>query len=723
LPTQQDQLQSALAERYLIEREIGRGGMATVYLAQDRKHRRPVAVKILHPHLAANLGPERFHREVEIAARLSHPHILPLHDSGEADGFVYYVMPYVQGESLRARLTREGSLPLAEALRITREVAGALGYAHGQGVVHRDIKPENVMLHEGEAMVTDFGIAKAISASAGERLTETGASLGTASYMSPEQASAEHAIDGRSDIYSLACMLYEMLAGEPPYTGPTAQAIIVKRFTEAVPSIRSRVPALPEAVDRAITRALARDPADRFGSPSLFVDALTSALEGRPSAGAVTTVVTAQHPAVKSIAVLPFADMSPQKDQDYFCDGIAEEIINALTKIQALRVASRSSAFAYKGKNQDIREVGEQLSVGTVLEGSVRKAGSRIRITAQLISVADGYHLWSERYDRELEDVFAVQDEIADNIVKALRVVLTEDEKRAIEKPRTENVQAYEYYLRGRQFFHQFREKGHQFARRMFARAIEIDPNFALAYAGTADCSSFLYMWWDPSEANLEQADAASQKALALAPNMAEAHASRGLALTLSKRHAEAEQEYETAIRLDPKLFEAHYFKARACFQEGRHEDAAKAFERAAAVRPEDFQTPSLVALAYDALGREEESVAARRRAVGIIERHLDLNPDDARALYLGAIDLCYLGDRERSREWTDRALALDPDDPAVLYNVACAYAQLGLVDKALDCLERGTLNGAGHRAWIENDPDLNTVREHPRFQAILAKM
>ena len=241
LATPQAQPQSVLADRYVIEREIGRGGMATVYLAEDRKHRRHVAVKILHPHLAANLGSERFHREVEIAARLSHPHILPLHDSGEADGFVYYVMPYVQGESLRGLLTREGRLPLAEALRITREVAGALGYAHAQGVVHRDIKPENVMLHEGEATVTDFGIAKAISESSGERLTETGTSIGTAAYMSPEQASAEHEIDGRSDIYSLACMLFEMITGEPPYTGPTAQSIIVKRFTEPVPSLRARL--------------------------------------------------------------------------------------------------------------------------------------------------------------------------------------------------------------------------------------------------------------------------------------------------------------------------------------------------------------------------------------------------------------------------------------------------------------------------------------------------
>jgi serine/threonine protein kinase/Flp pilus assembly protein TadD len=723
MPELQDRLQVALADRYRLDREIGRGGMATVYLAQDRKHRRPVAVKILHPHLAANLGPERFHREVEIAARLSHPHILPLHDSGEAEGFVYYVMPYVQGESLRGRLMREGKLPLDEALRITREVAGALGYAHAQGVVHRDIKPENVMLHEGEATVTDFGIAKAISASAGEHLTETGTSLGTAAYMSPEQASAEHEIDGRSDIYSLACMLFEMLAGEPPYTGPSAQAIIVRRFTEPVPSIRAKSPSVPEAVDRAISRALARDPADRFGSAAQFVQALGSGGNATSPAGAATTVVTAQHAAVRSIAVLPFADMSPQKDQDYFCEGIAEEIINALTKIQALQVASRSSAFAYKGKNQDIRQVGEQLSVAAVLEGSVRKAGARIRITAQLINVADGYHLWSERYDRDLEDVFAVQDEIAENIVKALRLVLTEEEKRAIEKPRTENVQAYEYYLRGRQFFHQFREKSNQFARRMFARAIEIDPGFALAYAGTADCSSFLYIWWDPSEANLEQADTASRKALELAPQMAEAHASRGLALTLSKRYDEAYAEFETAIQLDPKLFEAHYFYGRACFERGRHAQAAQAFERAAAVRPEDYQTPSLLALAYDARGRKEESEAARRRAVRIIEQYLELNPGDPRALYLGAIDLCYLGDRQRSRDWTDRALSVDPDDAAVLYNVACAYTQLGLADKALDWLEKAALNGAGHRAWIENDPDLNAIRDHPRFKAILEKL
>ncbi len=718
-----DRVQTALADRYRIEREIGRGGMATVYLAQDLKHRRPVAVKILHPDVVANVGAERFQREVEIAARLNHPHILSLIDSGESVGLLYYVMPYVQGESLRARLARERRLPLEEALSIARDIASALGYAHAQGVVHRDIKPENVMLHEGEAMVTDFGIAKALSTGDGDTLTRTGTALGTPAYMSPEQASGEHELDGRSDIYSLGCLLHEMLAGEPPYTGRNAQSIIAKRFTEPVKPIRAIRAEVPEEVEQALLQALARDPAERFPTASQFGQALVSPAGARTPPSATPTVVTSHHPAVKSIAVLPFADMSPDKDQDYFCEGIAEEIINALTKIDALRVASRSSAFAFKGKNQDIRKVGELLSVGTLLEGSVRKAGPRIRITAQLINVTDGYHLWSERYDRDLEDVFAVQDEIAENIVRALRVVLTEDEKRAIEKPRTENVEAYEYYLRGRQFVHHLREKGLQFARRMFTRAIEIDPGYARAYAGIADCSSQLYRYFDASAANLEQADSASRKALELAPDLAEAHAARGLALTISGQHEEANREFETAIRLDPKLYEGYFHYGNGRFAEGKLEEAARLFEQASAVRPEDYQAPSLGAMCYAALGRPAEAEAGFRKTVRNAERHVEFNPEDARALYLGAIGWCRLGQREKGLEWGDRALALDPDDAAVLYNVACLNAVEGRVERAVDVLEQAVRNGFGHREWLEHDYDLDSLRGEPRFQALLQRM
>jgi serine/threonine protein kinase/Flp pilus assembly protein TadD len=720
MPDVLEGLQGALTGRYRFEREVGRGGMATVYLAQDLKHRRPVAVKVLHPHLAANVGADRFLREIEIAAGLNHPHILTLIDSGSADGLLYYVMPFVEGESLRGRLARAGRLPVGEAVELTRKVAGALAYAHSRGVVHRDVKPENVMMHEGEAMVTDFGIAKALSGS--ETLTQTGMSLGTPAYMSPEQASGEHEIDGRSDIYSLGCMLYEMLAGEPPFTGPTIQAIIVRRFTESVRPVRTLRSEVPEEVDRALLRALARDPGERFAVAGEFAQALATAIARITPAGA-PTMVTAQHRAIRSIAVLPFADMSPSKDQDYFCEGIAEEIINALTKIDALQVASRSSAFAFKGKNQDIRQVGEQLNVATVMEGSVRKAGNRIRITAQLIKVTDGYHLWSERYDRDLEDVFAVQDEIAANIVKALRVVLTDDEKRAIERPRAGNVEAYEYYLRGRQFFHQFREKALQFARRMFSRAIELDPDYALAYAGIADCSSQLYKYWDASAANLEQAESASRRALVLAPDLAEAHAARGFALTLGGSHEQANREFETALQLNPKLYEAYLYYGNSRFAEGKSQEAAELYVQASEVRPEDYQAIALAGLSYAALGNEAAARDAFGKAIIRAQRQIELYPDDARALYLGAISLCRLGRIQDGLDWGNQALALDPEDSGVLYNIACLYSVAGRTEQALDLLERAVQNGFGHREWIEHDPDFVTLRDQPRFRALIDRL
>ncbi len=712
-----ERLKSALADRYEVQREIGRGGMATVYLARDLRHERPVALKVLHPQLAIGLGPDRFLREIQIAARLQHPHIVPLYDSGQASDLLYYVMPYVEGESLRERLQREGRLPIEDALEIARAVAAALDYAHRQNVVHRDIKPENVMLHDGEAVVTDFGIAKAVTAAAGQNLTQTGTAVGTPAYMSPEQAGGAEEIDGRSDIYSLGTMLYEMLGGAAPFTGATVQAIMAQLFTDPVPPLRERRDDVPDWLEDAIVRALAKRPQDRYDTPSEFAQAMAWPAGGSTPPGSPAGSGT------KSIAVLPFADMSPQRDQGYFCEGIAEEIINALSRIQALHVASRTSAFAFKDKQADVGEIGRKLKVGTVLEGSVRKAGERLRVTAQLVNVANGYQLWTERYDRQLEDVFAIQDEIAENIVKALRVVLSPEEKRQIEKPPTENVQAYDYYLRGRQYFHQFRRTGMQSARRMFERAIETDARFALAHAGLADCCAFLYMYWDGSKANLDAADSASRKALELGPDLAEAHASRGFALALNRQYDAARPEFEAAIRLNPKLYEAHYLYARACFQEGRLEDAVRHYEAASRVRPEDYQAQLLMQSPLHALGRHDDARAALRKGLQIAERHLELNPDDARALYLGAVALMQLDHRERALDWAKRAHAIDPDDPGVLYNVACLYALAGLADTALECLERAVDNGFGHREWLDNDTDLDSLRSHPRFQALREKI
>jgi len=693
--------------------------MATVYLADDLRHDRRVALKVLHPELSSALGPDRFLREIKLAARLNHPHIVPLFDSGEAAGYLFYVMPVVEGESLRDRLLREGQIPLEEALQLVRGIASALDYAHRNNIVHRDIKPENVMLQEGEAMVMDFGIAKAVSVAAGDTLTQTGMVVGTPAYVSPEQAAGENVVDGRSDQYSLACVLYEMLSGRKPFTGATAQAVLSKRFTEPVPSIRSVFAAAPEEVESALGKALCKDAGGRFSTTMDFARALVAAHLTTPDGSPLTPGGAGS---VKSIAVLPFASLSADPEGEFFADGIAEEIINALSKIKALKVSSRTSSFTFKGKNEDIREIGRRLQVATVLEGSVRKAGKRLRLTAQLVNASDNSQLWAERYDRELEDVFAIQDEISQSIVAALRVVLSEDEKKAIEQVKTANVEAYESYLRGRQYFHQHRRKSLEFALQMFEQAIELDPGYALAYAGIADCCSFLYQYFNGTPPLLEKADAASRRALELAPDLAEAHASRGLAVSLSNRFDEAEEEFQTAMRLDPKSFEAAYFYARACYAKGKAEEAVKWFERASAIRPDDFAALALLATAFSSLGRKEDVIRVSRRAYDAARRHLELNPDNPRALYMGAMSLSNLGESEKAREWNRRALAMEPDDPSVLYNIACCFAMENQTEEALAALNKAIDQGFGHWRWIDHDSDLNSIRNEPGFQELLAR-
>ncbi len=711
-------LESALASRYRLDRELGRGGMATVFLAIDLRHDRKVALKVLHPELSSALGPDRFLREIKLAARLNHPHIVPLFDSGEAGGFLYYVMPVVEGESLRDRLLRDGQLPLEECLILVRGIASALDYAHRQQIVHRDIKPENVMLQEGEAVVMDFGIAKAVSVASSDTLTQTGMMIGTPAYVSPEQAAGELQIDGRSDQYSLACVLYEMLSGKKPFTGPTAQAVLSKRFSEPVPSIRTVYPGASEYLETAVLRALAKDSSARFSTTMEFAKALVATQLNTPEGGA-TQGGAAQ---AKSIAVLPFNNMSSDPEGDFFADGIAEEIINALSKIKSLKVSSRTSSFSFKGKNEDIREIGRRLQVNTILEGSVRKSGKRLRLTAQLINASDNAQLWAERYDRELEDVFEIQDEIASSIVSALRVVLSDDEKRAIEQVQTANVEAYGFYLRGRQYFHQHRGKSHEYARQMFERAIELDPEYALAYCGIADCCSFLYQYFDASPGNLKRADSASLRALELAPGLAEAHASRGLAVSLSGRYEEADRHFEMAMRLDAKSFEAAYFYARSCTAQGKNADAAKWYERAISVRPDDYASLALLATVYTSLGDTEKSIQFSRRAYDTARKHLELTPDDPRALYMGAMSLTTLGESEKAREWNRRALAMDPDDPSVLYNIACAFALEDQPREAISALKKALECGFGHWSWIDHDGDLDSLRDNAEFRELLTR-
>ena len=605
-----DNVATALAGRYRVERELGAGGMATVFLARDLKHDRDVAIKVLHPELGAALGAERFLSEIKTTAKLRHPNILPLFDSGVVENggeaVLYYVMPFVEGVSLRDRLNRDRQLPIDESLRIALEIGDALGYAHDHGVIHRDIKPENILLEGGHALVADFGIALGPATPGSERLTQPGMSLGTPAYMSPEQSAGDRDIDARSDVYSLASVLYEMLTGEPPFTGPTFESILVQRFTRQPPHALAKRSGIPRHVDSAVFTAMARDPEQRHPSMARFRDALAPPAEP----------ARAENP--KSIAVLPFANMSTDRENEYFSDGIAEEIINALAQLPGLRIAARTSAFSFKGKNEDLRAIGEALNVETVLEGSVRKSGNRVRITAQLINVADGYHLWSERYDRELTDVFAIQDEIATAIAAKLKVTLGAEPGQLV-RPPTANLGAYEAFLKGRALV---RARGRALleATEWYERAIALDPDYAAPHAGLA-YALLLQSFWGmvPPDATRTRAVASARRALELDAASVETHlAAAMVAMCFERDWDRAGAEWATVHEIDPLQIEARLSRATfwMTYVNGQYADAIDETREVAASDPLSAYAHSNAAMALGWVGRLREAEVEARRAV-----------------------------------------------------------------------------------------------------------
>src|SRR6266571_3222910 len=510
-------LRTGLAARYRVERELARGRMATVFLAHDLKHRRPVAIKVLHPELAAAVGTTRFLREIGFAAQLHHPHIVPLHDSGEQDGLPYFVMPYVEGESLRDRLEREPQLPVPEALRIADDVAKALGYAHTLGVVHRDIKPENILLENGHALVADFGIARAISAAGSDRLTETGIALGTPAYMSPEQGAEDGQVDGRSDVYALGCVVYEMLAGAPPFTGPTAQAILARHAVDPVAPIRTVRNTVSAGVERAVLKALAKVPADRHAGAAEFAQALAaSSLEPKPAvrgarSRSVMVALAAGLPAVvalligfnvggwrqhlwaksggtwlRSVAVLPLDNLSGDTTQDAFADGMTTALITDLGRIRTLRVISKRSVMPFKTTALPARVIGESLHVDALLEGGVERVGDRFRVDLELLDAASGSQLWADRFEDTTQNRFAVQDAAARGVLSALKLPVTATEARTLRTPPTSNLEAYDLFLRGKiRVRHEIR-RDDCIAIARFQGAVALDPSFAVAQAWLA---------------------------------------------------------------------------------------------------------------------------------------------------------------------------------------------------------------------------------------------
>ena len=703
--TVESQLTGATLGHYRVLEKIGAGGMGEVYRARDEHLQRDVALKIL---TAGALGDEaarqRFRREALALSELDHPNIATVHDFDCQEGMDFLVTEFVPGANLDERLA-QGPMPENEILRLGLQLAQGLAAAHGKSLVHRDLKPANLKVTpDGRLKILDFGLAKSFT------LPEVTASStrqqisGTFLFMLPEQLLGER-VDARSDLYSAGLVLYVMATGRHPFRETSIAALIEDVLHRPPLPPRTLRPDLSARLQEIILKCLEKDPECRYQS------AQELAADFRRAGTAAAEE--------KSVAVLYFENLSGQKEDEYFRDGITEDITTELAKIRELKVFSRSAVLGYRDRPVTPAHIGQQLNASHVLEGSLRREGERLRITAKLVETRTGHTVWAERFDRQLQDVFAIQDEIAGSIARALRVVLTEGERRAIEKVPTADVRAYDLYLRGRQFFHQFRRRGFDFAHQMFAKAIELDPTYARAYAGIADCCAFLYMYWESSEGNLDEAEAASRKALELDPDLAEARASRGLVVSLRKRFEEARREFDAALRLDPKLFEAYYYYGRSYYSQGELAKAASWFEKAGQARPEDYQAPMLLASALRGLGRTVEAEIACRRGLAAAERHLELYPGDARALYFGANGLSYF-DRERALDWARRALQVEPDEPQVLYNVACVYALLGEVEPAIDCLERSLTHGWGQKQWMASDPDLAPLRGHPRFQRLL---
>jgi serine/threonine-protein kinase len=660
-----DRLQEALAARYRIERERGAGGMAVVFLAEDLRHHRQVALKVLRPELAAEIGPSRFLREIETAARLSHPHILPLLDSGAAGELLYYAMPYVEGESLRGRLAREKQLRLDDALQIAREVADALSYAHGHGVVHRDIKPENILLQSGHAVVADFGIARAIAAAGDDARTATmtvaGTTLGTPAYMSPEQVAGSRDLDGRSDLYSLGCVLYEMLAGQPPFTGPTVESLVHQHLTAEAPNITVMRPAVPGWVAAAIQRALSKTPADRFNPVAQFAEALAHRESTNTAAAptvarvpparrrrwlamlggaaavvavAVASLLIPRHvrkapapgPAPgrpsndrREIAVLPFQNLSAEGPYAYFASGLHEELLTQLAKVTALKVISRTSVMGYQGGPKPLKQIATELGVGSVVEGSVQVVGGRLRVNVQLIDAATDEHLWAERYDRTLADAFAIQSEVAQKIVAGVGAVLTSAEQGSLAAAPTQNAEAYRLYLQGSEYSSRpgVLQQNLESAQQLYQRALAVDSSFALAHAALSQVHGLMYWWrYDRSEARAARQRAEAQAALRLAPDLPQAHIAMGLVHQWRRSdYRRALDEYAIALEALPNDAELWYRIGSAQRRLGHWSEALAAFDKATRLNPRDADLFLQSGFTFESLHRYPDAIRAFERA------------------------------------------------------------------------------------------------------------
>ncbi len=729
-------LTSALADRYRIERELGQGGMATVYLAHDLRHDRDVAIKVLRSDIAESLGRDRFLREIRLAARLNHPHILPLYDSGEADGFLFFVMPVMRGQTLRDRLEQDGQLPVDDAVRYTIEIADALDYAHRHDVVHRDIKPENILLHEGHAVVADFGIGKAVAAASSQTaaFTQVGVMIGTPAYMSPEQAAGED-VDGRSDLFALGCVCHELLTGEAAFTGDTVQAVIAKRFYYAPPSVTDLRHVVPLSVSQAVTSMLEKSPAHRPAIGAQVVAALRS----------TDSVVSAPPPSSeKSLAVLPFTNVSADPDNEYFADGLTEELITDLAQVRALRVTSRTSSMQMKGTTKGMRAIGRELGVRYALEGSVRKAGNSLRITAQLIDTYDDSRIWADKYTGTVDDVFDLQERVSRAIVDALHVTLSSEEDVMLTDRPIANVRAFELYLQARQELRRYKlERGNALLNQAIALEGEVPALRALR--GLALVSQ-VRAGMNQDMRPLDQAEAEARSLIASNPRAAYGHAILGIVGYERGDLRQAVTSLSAALELDPNDADVHFYLGISLMGAGRAQEAAALSRRITAIDPLSSQAGMLSAAATWFLGRPAEGLAS-------MEHSLTLDPESLIHRWTLGYHYALLGrygDAAQQAEFMsqraplmpytlqlralvagaegrkDEALKLlanvntDVLDGHTRFHIAESLALGGNVERALQLMQDAVMSSFYPHAFIAHyNPFLDSLRGTPEFERI----
>ena len=698
-----------IISHYKILKESGSGGMGEVYLAEDTQLRRKVALKFLPSEYTAE--PElkaRFVREAQAAAALNHPNIITVHEVAEFEKKLYIAMEYVEGQSLKDFIAGK-ELSLSEVIDIATQISDGLAAAHQAGIVHRDVKPQNILLgNDGRARICDFGLVKLKKDVA---LTQAGSTLGTVAYMSPEQARGEE-VDHRTDIWALGVVLYEMLTGQLPFQGEYEAAIIYQILNAEPKAIQWFRSDVPDSILTLASQLLQKDPANRLSSAKEIIQRLQELPhEKAPEEGK------------KSIAVLYFENMSSEKENEYFCAGMTEDLIIDLSKIQHLKVIPRSDVLPFRSKEVNSRQVGKTLGVHYILEGTVRKGGNRIRITAQLIDVKSGFPVWAERYDRLIEDIFDIQIEVSEKIAEALKLSLTESEKRSLAKRPTDDLRAYDFYMRGSEFLSRRGQKDRQTAIQMFEHALSIDSNFSLAYVALAEAYSFNYLVYSGDRSSLEKMMEMNEKALGLDPDLIEAQFGIGMVYFHQKRFAVAKGIFEKVLESKNDYYQACWWLGLTSVVLEDYDSAIRFFKSAAVIKPYSEEPWHFLEQSFRRMGKLKAAKEAANKVIELGKRKLEANPKDVAALSRLAVTYATIGENKRALEAVRKVIEIDPNDGVGLYNCAGAYACLGMKEEALKYLEKASEAGWWKLSeWIQNDPSLESIRDDPEFQDILSK-